>query len=308
MAAVQQLGYLGFEVSNLGAWESFGRDVLGLEVAPRADGGLGLRLDSYRNRIFLDPGASDDLSFLGWQVADQAALDELSGKLRSAGVDVTAGTEEECVARGVQRLVKYRDPGGIPSELFFGPAKAAEPFRSKVVPRGFVADDLGLGHLVISAKSQQESKDFYTNVLGFRLSDYIVTTVYNFPVNIAFFHAQGTHDHQARHHSIAFGEQQKKRLHHFMLEAKTMDDVGLCFDRTWRSGLKIMQTLGRHPNDRMFSFYAKTPSGFQFEYGWGGRSIDDADWQTTTYDHISEWGHHPPQFVAQPPPAAGGKS
>ena len=37
-----------------------------------------------------------------------------------------------------------------------------------------------------------------------------------------------------------------------------------------------MQTLGRHPNDRMFSFYAKTPSGFQFEFGWGGREVDDA--------------------------------
>jgi hypothetical protein len=91
-----------------------------------------------------------------------------------------------------------------------------------------------------------------------------------------------------------------------MFEVKSVDDVGLALDRTWRSGLRIMQTLGRHPNDRMLSFYAKTPSGFQFEYGWGGREIDDANWDATkSYDHISEWGHQPPQFVAQPPPPPG---
>ena len=76
-----------------------------------------------------------------------------------------------------------------------------------------------------------------------------------------------------------------------------MDDVGLCYDRTIRGGHRIMQTLGRHPNDRMFSFYAHTPSGFQFEYGWGGREIDPQTWQSTTYDCISEWGHHPPQIA-----------
>ena len=76
-----------------------------------------------------------------------------------------------------------------------------------------------------------------------------------------------------------------------------MDEVGLAYDRALKSGLRIMQTLGRHPNDRMFSFYAQTPSRFQFEFGWGGREVDDETWSPTTYDHISEWGHHPPQVV-----------
>jgi hypothetical protein len=47
----------------------------------------------------------------------------------------------------------------------------------------------------------------------------------------------------------------------------------------------------------MLSFYALTPSGFQFEFGWGGRKVDDATWETTTYSQVSEWGHHPPQVV-----------
>ncbi len=40
----------------------------------------------------------------------------------------------------------------------------------------------------------------------------------------------------------------------------------------------------------MFSFYGLTPSGFEFEYGWGARDVGE-DWVQGEYDHISEWGH-----------------
>ena len=29
-----------------------------------------------------------------------------------------------------------------------------------------------------------------------------------------------------------------------------------------------------------------------------GRQIDEDSWTPTTYDRISEWGHHPPQVVS----------
>jgi hypothetical protein len=89
-------------------------------------------------------------------------------------------------------------------------------------------------------------------------------------------------------------------VHHFLLEVEHVDDVGRCFDRALRSKVPIAQTLGKHPNDHMFSFYALTPSGFQFEFGHGGVIVDDADWQTAVYDRISDWGHHPPLVFAPP--------
>lgn len=295
MSGIAQLGYIGFEVKDLVAWEKFATEVLGLQVAARQpDGALGLRMDAYQQRMVLEPGPADDLAFLGWEVSDEAALQAVIARLHAAGFETREGTEAERLNRRVKRLVKFQDPAGLPSELFYGPELSDTPFQSNVVRSGFKASENGMGHIVISANNQQESKDFYCNVLGFRLSDYIITELYGYKVNIAFFHIN------PRHHSIAFGEQQKKRLHHFMLEVGSMDDVGLAFDRTLKAGLRIMQTLGRHPNDRMFSFYAKTPSGFQFEYGWGARVIDDETWNPTTYDHISEWGHHPPNILVPP--------
>lgn len=282
-----QLAFLVFEVSDIGAWRAFLTEVLGLiEVE-----GLRFRLDAYAWRVQLQQGPADDLAALGWQV-DEPTLDLVASRLRARGTSFTDGDADERLAT---RRLRFTDPSGIPVEVVTGLQRAAEPFESKVNRAGFVADEQGMGHLVLSANDKAESVRFYTEVLGIRLSDHIVCEVYGHPVDLSFFHVN------QRHHSIAFGGPQRKRLHHFMIEARQMDEVGLAHDRTLRSGLRITQTIGRHPNDRMFSFYARTPSKFEFEFGWGGRSVDDDTWQPTTYHQISEWGHHPPQLVYGPP-------
>jgi hypothetical protein len=51
----------------------------------------------------------------------------------------------------------------------------------------------------------------------------------------------------------------------------------------------------------MTSFYMKTPSGFDVEYGWGARTVDDATWQVVRHEKGSIWGHRP---VPQPAAAS----
>jgi hypothetical protein len=58
-----------------------------------------------------------------------------------------------------------------------------------------------------------------------------------------------------------------------------------------KSGATLATTLGRHTNDQMVSFYVITPSGFEVEYGWGGRLIDDSVWQVQRHDRGALWGH-----------------
>jgi 2,3-dihydroxybiphenyl 1,2-dioxygenase len=290
-----RLGYLAFEVRDLAAWEPFAVDVLGLEVGARGEKTLDLRCDDRAARFFLTEGPGDDVAAFGWEVDDEAALDALTERLLTGGVDVHAGTDEEARRRGVTRLMKLNDPTGHPLEIFHGAERAKTPFVSRHVVSSFVTGSQGLGHVVVSAAEPERSMAFYRDLLGFRLSDRIACDIHGYAVDITFFHGG------PRHHSVAIGGPQRKRVHHFMLEVASMDDVGLAFDRALRGGVRITQTLGRHPNDRMFSFYAKTPSGFHFEYGWGGRTVDDATWKPTTYDHISEWGHQAPEMLAPRP-------
>jgi 2,3-dihydroxybiphenyl 1,2-dioxygenase len=297
MSTNVRLGYLAIEARDLDAWQSFAVDVLGLEASRREDGAMALRCDDWAQRFLVTQGPADDVTAIGWEVDDEAALRTVVECLHAATVEVTPGTDAEARDRRVTRLVKLRDPAGTPLEVFHGGECSSSPFRSPHLVSSFVTGAQGLGHVVVGARDLEQSQRFYCDLLGFRLSDRIVCEIYGYPVDITFLHAS------PRHHTVAIGAQLPKRIHHFLLEVASMDDVGLAFDRAMRAGVKIIQTLGRHPNDRMFSFYGKTPSGFEFECGWGARSVDDATWVPTTYDRISEWGHHPPQAFAPRPKA-----
>jgi extradiol dioxygenase len=83
-----------------------------------------------------------------------------------------------------------------------------------------------------------------------------------------------------------------------MLETNEFDDVGLTYDLAQARRLP-MGTLGRHTNDKMISFYVTSPSGFNVEYGWGGRLItDESTWNIRHYEATSIWGHGQPRSPA----------
>ena len=117
-----------------------------------------------------------------------------------------------------------------------------------------------MGHAVLHVKNIDDVMPFYRDVLGFRLSDYMLR-----PFNAYFFHAN------PRHHSIAFIETGSNATHHLMVELYSLDDVGQCYDLALGEEGRIGVTLGRHINDEVTSFYSNSPSGFMVEYGWGGR-------------------------------------
>ena len=142
----------------------------------------------------------------------------------------------------------------------------------------------GLGHVVYHVENLDRAVAFYRDVLGMKISDYIR--------NLVFFHCN------PRHHTLALIEgKAPKKLNHFMLQTQNMNDVGSTYDLVLDSELRITRGLGRHTNDHMTSFYMKTPSGFDVEYGWGARTVDDATWQVVRHEKGSIWGHRP---VAQP--------
>lgn len=290
MASVSQLGYLGLSVKDVDEWERFASEVLGLQPNGRdEDGSLFLRMDEYHHRFTVHPTGNDDVAYLGWEVADEHACHALADQLKAAGFEVTPGTAEEKAARRVAGLIRFQDPSGIPSEIFYGPLMSFEkPFQSPRPITGFKTGELGMGHFVILVDNAEESIHFYRDVLGMRISDYVeITPAPGVKFQATFFHCN------PRHHTIAFIEssQVAKRLNHFMLQVKSLDDVGSTYYLCQDQQVPITMTLGRHTNDHMTSFYLQTPSGFAVEYGWGAREVDDATWQVQLHTSGSIWGH-----------------
>ena len=290
MTSVSQLGYLGLSVSDMATWEQFATTVLGLAVNEHADdGSLYLRMDEYHHRFLVHPTGADDLAYIGWEVADEHALHAVADQLGAAGVEVTPGTPEERAIRRVAGLIRFQDPSGIPSEIFYGPlVHFDKPFQSPRPISGFKTGEQGLGHFVILVNDAEQSINFYRDVLGMRISDYVhITPAPGTTFQATFFHCN------PRHHSLAFIEAPNppKRLNHFMLQTQSLNDVGSTYYLCQDQDVPITMSLGRHTNDHMTSFYMQTPSGFAVEYGWGAREVDDTTWQVQMHTSGSIWGH-----------------
>lgn len=82
----------------------------------------------------------------------------------------------------------------------------------------------------------------------------------------------------------------RQGVHHFMIETKSLQDVGIAYDLLEKRGLPLTITLGSHTIDPVVSFYFRTPSGFDMEYGYGGIEVDDSV-IVGKPNHSELWGH-----------------
>ncbi|MFC6236343.1 VOC family protein [Longivirga aurantiaca] len=276
-------GYIGLSCNALQDWRTFAAD-LGMQVSSDStETRLLLRVDERAFRVSVEPG-EDAVRYVGWEVASEQGLDRLAVRLSAAGIECTE-SPDLAIERGVDRLIRTADPGGNVLEFFVGARIAREPFVS---PTGAVfvtshrgRGDLGFGHVVVTFDDYEAARHFYIDLLGFDVSDiclleqpWLFTRV------------------NPRHHSLAFGHVPgQSAYHHFMLEVTDEDTVGRALDRFMDAGAPLTAGLGRHTNDLMLSFYVRSPSGIEVEYGCQGRLIDDNAWSTATYESDRIWGH-----------------
>jgi 2,3-dihydroxybiphenyl 1,2-dioxygenase len=278
---LQALGYAGFGSSALDDWRQFGTGLVGLQAVERSPSLLAFRMDDRKQRIVIDRSMADGARFFGWEVADATALDALATRLEQAEVEVVAEPQTLADARRVRALISFHDPVGNRLEAFYGAEIDDTPFSPGRSISGFRTGPLGLGHAVLTVENIDALMPFYVDVLGFGLSDYMQK-----PFRAYFFHIN------ARHHSLALIETGRNGMHHLMVELFSLDDVGQSYDVALSQEGRVSVTLGRHTNDLMTSFYAKTPSSFMVECGWGGREIDPSMWRPLELQSgPSLWGH-----------------
>ena len=299
---IESLSYIGFTSPRASEWEELGPAVLGMQLAPRQpDGVIRLRMDDAAYRVAIADGPVDDLDHLGWGVAGPAAFEAAVAALQSKGVAVTREGDDLAASRCVADVASFSDPFGWRQEISWGQAHRQHTFQPGRPMSGFVTGDGGLGHIVLVVPNLARAEAFYMGVLGFRLSD----EVRFMGLKIHFYHCN------TRHHTLAMLEMPGVTgVAHLMLQVASLDDVGTALDIVQRRGYAMPMSLGRHANDHMVSFYFRTPSGFDIEYGWGAVDIGAVANRPMLYDTGDIWGHHPPEDgmdlpgILRPVPAA----
>jgi extradiol dioxygenase len=99
----------------------------------------------------------------------------------------------------------------------------------------------------------------------------------------------------SRTHCLGYvGVPGMRGVQHIAVESTHLDDVGRAWDLVGERGLTVTMTLGRHMSDTLVSFYMRSPTGFDIEFGAGGERLDDTFVQTNP-SSSEAWGH---KFVA----------
>ena len=112
-----------------------------------------------------------------------------------------------------------------------------------------------LGHVLRFSPNLNRQIDFYTRVLGMRLSDRSQDIV-------AFFHCEGGSDH----HIFGFIASDRPGFHHASFEVANIDEIGIGACKLLEKGYKNGWGLGRHVIGSNFFHYIRDPWNSLVEY------------------------------------------
>ena len=286
---ITALGYLGFESKNAKAWETFGPEIFGLALGePGADGTVNLRMDDRHHRIAIRPGPTDRLAYIGWEVQTSDEFVVAVEELRAAGLNPEWGSAEERKRRGVLAFASVRDPAGYVHEVFFGPRFTPGSFRPGKAMQGFVAGTEGIGHVVVVVPVlTKQLNEFVTKVLGLKPFAGAPDMVEHGGPNARFYRCNH------RTHCFAYiGIPGMYGVQHLGMEANSIDDVGIAYDAAQQRHMPVTLSPGRHQMDTVVSFYMRTPSGFDIEFGAGGVQHGD-DFVQQDPPRSELWRHKP---------------
>ncbi len=287
------LGYVVIETQKFSDWRRFGRDAIGMHLDDASPSAMRFRLDDHKCRFLLECGDAEDVTALGWQLDDHESFDAVLARVRKHGVPFTDGTDDQAALRGVERLVRFPGPNGLTQEVFTRARSADTPLKL-AAHSGFITGAAGMGHVAVTTTRPHQVRGYYTTVFDARLSDYIDETISGLKLKIRFLRVN------ERHHSVAIAAVNRMRLNpirtrvqHVNIQVADLDDMAEAYRRVKELGFRMALGVGQHTNDKELSFYAVTPSGFEWELGWNPIVVDETTWKPTTYQGISIWGHTP---------------
>jgi catechol 2,3-dioxygenase-like lactoylglutathione lyase family enzyme len=237
------------------------------------DGTVLLRAAGPEHHVLaLVPGPGRTLERIGLAAADRVAIDELTERARSAGTPVLDEPGERPSAGGGYGVV-LADPEGRAVEIAAGTAE-------QEVLTGIAGPDR-LSHAVLNCVDLAASARFYTEVLGFRVSDRYERD------QMVFLRCN------EKHHCLVLAPGRWSSLNHVAFEVASADEVMKALGRMRAAGVETIWGPGRHgPGGNVFCYFTD-PVGTVIEYTAELLEVDDT-WEPSVWARTPEnadvWG------------------
>jgi catechol 2,3-dioxygenase-like lactoylglutathione lyase family enzyme len=290
MSRVTEIRYVGYGVEDFEAERKFYVDDWGLEEVASADGLAWLKAQGSDEHhvVRLHEADANSIEVIALAADSKADVDDLHSKVGAAGCKIIHGPRD-IDAPGGGYGFRFFSPDGLPFEISSDVARGeARPIeRWEGIP-------IKISHIVLHSPDHQALVKFFTDVLGFKVSDWLGDFMCFLRCNSA-------------HHRIAILPG-PACLNHVAYDMAGVDGMMRGLSRLKQRDIGVRWGPGRHTaGDNTFSYFT-TPSGLAVEYTAELEEVDFESFEPTVYEPapriMDQWGvgEGGPQTMPKPAP------
>jgi catechol-2,3-dioxygenase len=243
MIKVKRLGHATFHTPDLERIVDYWTRIIGLTVVERDKDRAFLATRFGEEAIVVERGDNANLIRVAFQVAPGSELSDLQQALAQHGI---ASERRSDISPGVAQAITFTDPKGTLVELHADYRFA----KRDTLEQGIMPQKLG--HLAYRVLDVQKVTSFYTDILGFRASDWMGD-------RFSFLRCG------ADHHTVNFVRYEEARLHHMAFEVRDMAELQRSSDFLARNGIHLVWGPIRHLVGHNIAAYHRNPDDQRVE-------------------------------------------
>jgi len=237
MIKARRIGHAVFETPDLERLAEHYTHVVGLVIAARERDRVFLASKLGHLAVELRRGGDVGCRKLSFEVAPDTDLADAERELAGLGIRSARRNDP---APGISNALTFTDVKGTEIALFAGWSALAV----REAPRGAAVEKLG--HVAYFADDLQKAIDFYSGVLGFRVSDWI---------GDYFVFMRCNPDH----HTVNFMRDPRPRMHHIAFQLDDWSQMKTACDVLGKHNIEIAWGPVRHGPGHNIAIYHRDP-------------------------------------------------
>jgi catechol 2,3-dioxygenase-like lactoylglutathione lyase family enzyme len=293
LSRVTEIRYVGYATPDFEAERAFYQDVWGLDPVPSDDGMAYFKAKGAAEHhvVRLRQAETKRIDVIALAANSRDDVDALHGKVSASGAKIVH-EPSELTSPGGGYGFRFFSPDGLSFEISSDVSKGgvSEVARWDGVP-------VKISHIVLHSPQHKEMTQWFIDVLGFKLSDWLGDFMSFLRCNSA-------------HHRFAFLPG-PPCLNHVAYDMMGVDGMMRGIHRLKQKDLHVTWGPGRHTaGDNAFSYFV-SPAGFAVEYTAELEEVDFEGWQAKVHTPgplvMDQWsiGVGGPQTMPHPAPDAG---
>jgi catechol 2,3-dioxygenase-like lactoylglutathione lyase family enzyme len=239
MIRVRKIAHAAYEMPDVEKQLEYYTDILGLTLVERDKDAAYLASTVDHHSVVLRKGSQAQCVHLGFQIGPDDDLDAFEKQVQGHGIKTARKKDPEPT---ISDAVTFADPKGTMMGVFKRGEFAGQRFQTKgVVPHK-------LGHVAFHVTEVKKVTDFYCDVLGFRVSDWMGSF-------FSFLRCGPDH------HTINLMETGSNRHFHTAFELRDWGHLQTACDYLSLNGYKLLWGPGRHGIGHNLFAYHRAPNG-----------------------------------------------